>query len=80
MIRKILLLAGIVYIAVSMAQIIQRPSTAPEGVVIGAALLVVVSFFYMRDEPGLAKWEGAAIWLAVFLFVIYGILRYAGVL
>jgi hypothetical protein len=80
MIRKILLAAIIVYIAVSTAQIIQRPSTAPEGVVIGAALLAVISFSYMRDEQGLAKWEGFAIWLAVFLFVLYGILRYAGVL
>jgi hypothetical protein len=80
MIRKILLAAIIVYIAVSTAQIIQRPSTAPEGVVIGAALLAVISFSYMRDEQGLAKWEGFAIWFAVFLFVLYGILRYAGVL
>lgn len=80
MIRKILLAAVIVYIAVSTVQIIQRPSTAPEGVVIAAALLVAISFFYMRDEQGLAKWEGAAVWCAVFLFVLYGILKYAGVL
>jgi len=80
MIRKILLAAVIVYIAVSVAQIVQRPSTAPEGVVIGVALLVVISFSYMREEQGLAKWEGTAVWLAVFLFVLYGILKYAGVL
>ena len=80
MIRKVLLTAVVIYIAVSTVQIIQRPSTALEGVVIGAALLAVISFSYMRDEQGLAKWESAAVWLAVFLFVIYGILTYAGVL
>ena len=79
MIRKILLAAVVIYIALSTAQIIQRPSTAPEGVAIGVALLAVISFSFMRDEQGLAKWEGAAIWLAVFLFVLYGILKYAGV-
>jgi hypothetical protein len=79
MIRKILLAAVLIYIAVSIIQIVQRPSTAVEGVVIAAALLAVISFSFMRSEQELATWEGVAVWLAIFLFVVYGILKYAGV-
>ncbi|HIH28036.1 MAG TPA: hypothetical protein HA256_08760 [Methanoregulaceae archaeon] len=80
MIRKALVISVIVYIAVSAVQIFERPSTAPEGILICSALIAAASFYYVSEKDKLRAWEGAALWGAVSLFVLYGILNYAGVL
>ena len=80
MIRKALVISVIAYIAVITVQILGRPSTAPEGILICSALIAAASFYYVSEKDKLRAWEGAALWGAVSLFVLYGLLKYAGVL
>lgn len=80
MIRKALIISVIIYIAVNAVQILKRPSTAPEVLLVCIALIGAVSFYTVSEKEQLRSWEGAALWGAVSLFVLYGLLKYAGVL
>jgi hypothetical protein len=51
-----------------------------EGLAVGVIYLVGVGAFWFREEEPLKKWEYLVVWVAVLLFVVYGVLHYGGML
>ena len=80
MIREILLGAGITYLIVLAVQIIQRPTTAVGAIAAGSLLMITAGFYWYGSHEGVHKWEIIMLWSAIFLFVIYGILKFSGVI
>jgi uncharacterized membrane protein len=78
MIREAILSAGILYGLITIAQIIGRPSILAEGIVVAVVLAIATACYWLDDEHRLHTAEIAALWAAVLLFVVYGILKYGG--
>jgi len=79
MIREAILSGGVLYILITIAQILDRPMIWLEGLVISGALAAATTFYLIRDEHKLHISEIVALWAAVLLFVVYGFLKYEGV-
>ncbi len=80
MIRESILAGGIIYVLINVIQVIQRPSMVMEGVLVGFALSFATAFYLTRREHSLHTAEAAALWAAVLLFAVYGILKMGGVI
>jgi hypothetical protein len=80
MIRKAILFGGVLYILITIAQVLDRPMIWLEGIVVSGALAAATAYYLMQDEHRLHTSEIVALWAAVLLFVVYGILKYGGVL
>jgi hypothetical protein len=80
MIREILLGAGITYLIILAIQIIQRPSVAVGALAACSLLIIATVFYWYGSHEGVHKWEIIMLWSAILLFVIYGILKFSGVL
>ena len=80
MIREILLGAGITYLLILAIQIIQRPSVAMGALAASSLIIIATGFYWYGSHEGVHKWEIIMLWSAILLFVIYGILKYSGVL
>ncbi|MDD1707577.1 MAG: hypothetical protein LUQ33_00200 [Methanoregulaceae archaeon] len=80
MIREILLGAGITYLIILAIQIVQRPSTVVGAIAAGSLLMVAAGFYWYDSHEGVHRWEIIMLWSAILLFVIYGILKFSGVL
>lgn len=78
MIREAILFGGLLYALITIAQIIGRPSILAEGIVAAGALAIATAYYWLDDEHRLHTAEIAALWAAVLLFVVYGILKYGG--
>ena len=80
MIREAILFGGVVYILITIAQVLDRPMIWLEGAVVSVALAAATTFYLIRDEHKLHRSEIIALWVAVLLFLVYGILKYGGFL
>ena len=80
MIREVILFGGVLYILITIAQIIERTSIVAEGIVVAMVLAIATAYYLIRDEHRLHTAEIAALWAAVLLFVLYGVLKYGGLL
>jgi uncharacterized membrane protein len=80
MIREVILLGGAIYLVILAVQLFQVPSEAL-GVVIAASILALATGLYWYDNHHrIHTWELVALWSVVLLFLVYGLLKYAGVL
>jgi hypothetical protein len=79
MIREVILGAGIIYLIIILLQAIARPSVGMEAIAAGSILAVATAFYWYRNHEGLHRGETVALWGAVLLFLLYGILKYTGV-
>jgi uncharacterized membrane protein len=80
MIREVILLGGAIYLVILAVQLFQVPSEAL-GVVIAASILTLATGLYWYDNHHrIHTWELVALWSVVLLFLVYGLLKYAGVL
>jgi len=73
MIREVLVVGTLIYILVIAVQMIDRPSLWLQSLLIGGALALATAVYWFREELHLQRAEIAALWVAVFLFVIYGL-------
>jgi len=80
MIREILLGAGITYLVILIIQIGQRPSTALGALAAGSLILIATGCYWYSRHESVHKWEIVMLWAAILLFVIYGIMKFLGVL
>jgi hypothetical protein len=80
MIREVILFGGVLYVLITIAQIIDRPSIWTEGVIVAVVLAIATAYYLIKDEQRLHTAEIAALWVAVLLFVVYGTLKYGGLL
>ena len=80
MIRECILAGGILYVIITVIQVIQRPSILIEGVVVGFALSFASAFYLTRNEHTLHASEAAALWAAVLLFAVYGMFKLGGMI
>jgi len=80
MIREAILFGGVLYILITIAQIIDRPAIWAEGVIVAVVLAIATAYYLMTDEHRLHTAEIAALWAAVLLFVVYGALKSGGIL
>jgi len=80
MIREAILFGGVLYILITLAQIIDRPVIWLEGFVVSVVLAAATAYYLAQDEHHLHLSEIIALWAAVLLFAVYGILRYGGFL
>jgi hypothetical protein len=78
MIRECILAGGILYVIITVIQVIQRPSILMEGVVVGFALAFATAFYLTRNEHTLHASEAVALWAAVLLFAVYGMFKLGG--
>jgi hypothetical protein len=78
MIRECILAGGILYVIITVIQVIQRPSILIEGVVVGFALSFATAFYLTRKEHTLHASEAVALWAAVLLFAAYGVFKLGG--
>lgn len=78
MIRECILAGGILYVIITIIQVLDRPSILMEGVVVGFALSFATAFYLTRNEHTLHAWEAAALWAAVLLFAVYGMAKLGG--
>lgn len=80
MIREAIAVGGVLYILITIMQVIDRPVIWLEGIVVSIALAAATAFYLMQDEHRLHTSEIVALWAAVLLFAVYGCLKYGGVL
>jgi hypothetical protein len=80
MIREIVLAGGAFYLLINAIQLAQNQTVGGEALVVGIIYLVGVGAFWFREEQPLKKWEYPVVWVAVLLFVVYGVLHYGGML
>ena len=79
MIRKAILFGGVLYILITIAQVLDRPMIWLEGLVVCGALAAATAYFLITDEHRLHTSEIIALWAAVLLFAVYSCLKYGGV-
>jgi hypothetical protein len=80
MIRKAILFGGTLYVLITVAQIFDRPALWIEGVVVALVLAIATACYLVCDEHRLHVSEIVALWASVLLFLVYGLLKYGGVL
>jgi hypothetical protein len=80
MIREAILFGGVLYILITIAQVLNRPIIWFEGVVVSVALAAATTFYLMHDEHNLHTSEIIALWVAVLLFLVYASLKFGGFL
>ncbi|MCU0631440.1 MAG: hypothetical protein MUC66_00490 [Methanolinea sp.] len=80
MIREVLVLGTLIYILIIAVQLIDRPSLWLQSLLIVVALALATGVYWFREELRLQRWEVMALWVAVFLFVAYGLARFGGLL
>jgi hypothetical protein len=80
MIREAILFGGVLYILITIAQIIDRPAIWAEGIVVAVVLAIATAYYILKDEHRLHTAEIVSLWAAVLLFVVYGVLKYGGLL
>jgi hypothetical protein len=80
MIREAILFGGVLYILITIAQIIDRPTIWSEGIVVALVLAIATAYYLIHDEHRLHISEIAALWAAVLLFMVYALLKFGGVL
>lgn len=78
MIKEAVVAGVIIYIIINIVQVLDRPSVTIEGFVIIASLVCAGILYWYRNEEILRKWEGAALWAVVLLFLVYGALKFGG--
>ena len=79
MIRKAIIAACVIYLAITALQVVQVGSVLWEGIVFGIVLLGGSALYLYRDEHRLERLEIGVLWLCVLLFALYMALRLAGV-
>jgi len=80
MIREAILFGGVLYILITIAQIIDRPTIWSEGIVVALVLAIATAYYLIHDEHRLHMSEIVALWAAVLLFMVYALLKFGGVL
>ena len=80
MIREAILFGGVLYILITIAQIIDRRAIWSEGIVVAIILGIATAYYLIHDEHRLHIAEIVALWAAVLLFVVYGLLKFGGIL
>jgi hypothetical protein len=80
MIREAILFGGVLYILITIAQIIDRPAIWSEGIVVAIILGIATAYYLIHEEHRLHISEIAALWAAVLLFMVYALLKFGGVL
>ena len=80
MIREAILFGGVLYILITIAQIIDRPAIWSEGIVVALVLAIATAYYLIHDEHRLHVSEIVALWAAVLLFMVYALLKFRGVL
>lgn len=79
MIRESILIAGIIYLAVIMIQVLTVSATLLQGVIVGILILAGTGFYFIRHHELLEHLEIVALWSVILLFVVYALLQLWGV-
>ncbi len=80
MIREAILFGGVLYVLITVAQIIDRPVIWSEGIIVALVLAIATACYLIHDEHRLHISEMVALWAAVLLFLVYATLKFGGVL
>jgi hypothetical protein len=80
MIREAILFGGVLYVLITVAQIIDRPAIWSEGIIVALVLAIATACYLIHDEHRLHISEIVALWAAVLLFLVYATLKFGGVL
>ncbi len=80
MIREVIGLAGIVYICIIIIQILERASIAIQALFIICVTLIGTIFYFSRNEWKLHLIEISALSVSIFIFALYGIMKFGGLI
>jgi len=77
-IRKAILAAGLIYLAVIVFQVAARGSLLLQAAIFGAVLAGGTALYFYRDEHKLEKVEITVLWICILLFVLYMAVKIGG--
>jgi hypothetical protein len=77
-IRKAIIAACAIYLAITAIQIMENGSVFWQGIVFGIVLLAGSALYLYRDEHRLEHLEVGVLWLCVLLFAAYMALKMMG--
>ncbi len=80
MIREVILGGGVIYLAILAIQFLQRPSEALGAVIAASVLALATGLYWYDNHHRIHTWEMVALWSVVLLFLVYGLVKYAGIL
>ena len=80
MIRKAIIAACAIYLAITIIQVREAGSVFWQGIVFGIVLLAGSALYLYRDEHRLERMEIGVLWLCILLFAAYMAFRLAGVI
>jgi hypothetical protein len=78
MIREVILGGAVIYIIILIAQIIERPSVGIEAIAAGSVLAFAAALYLSSNPHRIHNGESIALWIAVLLFLAYGVFKYTG--
>jgi len=78
-IRKAILAAGIIYLAIILIQAMERASVLLQAAIFGVVLAGGTALYFYHDEHKLERLEITMLWFCILLFVLYMALKLAGV-
>ena len=78
MIRESILIAGIIYLAVIVIQVLTVSATLLQGVIVGILILAGTGCYFIRHHELLEHMEVVALWSVILLFVVYALLQLWG--
>jgi len=79
-IRKAIIAACAIYLAITIIQVREAGSVFWQGIVFGIVLLAGSALYLYRDEHRLERMEIGVLWLCILLFAAYMAFRLAGVI
>lgn len=80
MIREVILGAGAIYVVILVIQLLQKPSSELGAVIAASVLALATVLYWDGNHHRIHTWELVALWSVVILFLVYGLLKYTGVL
>lgn len=78
MIRKAILAAGTIYLAITLIQAVARGSVLLQAAVFGAVLSAGTALYFYRHEHRLESLEITVLWICILLFVLYMAVKIGG--
>ncbi len=78
MIRKAILVAAVIYLAINAVQVAMNPSVITEGLGLAVVVLLALFCYYQKRHDQLELWELGALWASVLIFVVYMAVKLGG--
>jgi Ca2+/Na+ antiporter len=77
-IRKAILVAAVIYLAINAVQVAMNPSVMAEGLGLAVVVLLALFCYYQKRHGQIELWELGVLWASVLIFVVYMAVKLGG--